>query len=145
MKRLLFLLIPILCIGAAPAETGSRFGYVDIFIDPKGQAVAAWQLEFSAEVGQISLVGIEASDHAAYAARPAYYDPAALAGSRIILANYSLDPKLPKSKFRVARVMVEIRGEGKPQYVTKLIAAADAGGKTVSVEVSLNEGSKAAP
>src|SRR5882757_1359149 len=125
MKRLLFLLIPLICLGAAPAEPSSRFTYVDVFIDPKGQPLAAWQFEFTAEVGQISLVGVEAGDHPAYAARPPYYDPAALAGNRIILANYSLDPSLPKSKLRVARVMLEIRGDAKPQYVTKLIAAAN--------------------
>jgi hypothetical protein len=71
--------------------------------------------------------------------RPPYYDPAALAGGRIILANYSLAADLPKGKFRAARLMLEVRGEVKPQYVAKVIAAADAEGKTISVNLSLVE------
>jgi hypothetical protein len=137
MKRLLFLLLPLLCLGAA--EPASRFTYVDVIIDPQGQPLAAYQFEFTAELGQISLVGVEASDHPAYLKHPAYYDPAALSGSRIILADYSLDPHLPKGKFRAVRLMLEIRGDVKPQYVTKIIAAANADGKTIPVELSLVE------
>ena len=116
-----------------------RIEPIDVFIDPKGQPLAAWQFEFTAEVGQISLVGVEASDHPAYAVRPPYYDPAALAGKRIILANYSLDANPPKTKLRVARLMLEIWSDARPQYVTKLIAAANADGKTIPVELSLVE------
>jgi hypothetical protein len=135
MKRLL-LLLPLLCLAAAPGDS-SRFTYVDVMIDPKGQSLAAWQVEFTAEVGGISLVGVEAGDHPAYAARPPYYDPAALAGRRILLADYSLAANLPQAKFRAARLMLEIRGDAKPQYVTKLIAAANADGKTIPAELSL--------
>lgn len=138
MKPLLFLLLTALCLGAAPS-TPSRFTYIDIMIDPKGQPLAAWQLEFSAEVGQISLVGVEAGDHPAYAAKPPYYDPAALAGHRIILGDFSLADTLPKTKTRVARLMLEIRGDTKPKYVTKLIAAANPDGKTIPVDLSIVE------
>jgi hypothetical protein len=140
MKRLFFVL-PLLCLAAAPGDRApaSRFTYVDLMIDPKGQPLAAWQLEFTAEVGQISLVGVEAGEAPAYAKRPPYYDPAALAGNRIILGDYSLDPNLPKAKTRIARLMLEIRGDAKPQYVTKLMAAANADGKTIPVELSIVE------
>jgi hypothetical protein len=140
MKRLLFLL-PLLCLAASPTQPSahSRFTYVDIMIDPKGQPLAAWQLEFSAELGQISLVGVEAGDHPAYAAKPPYYDPAALAGHRIILGDFSLAPDLPKTKTRVARLMLEIKGDTQPQYVTKLIAAANPDGKTIPVDLSIVE------
>ncbi|MDB5321572.1 MAG: hypothetical protein JWN40_3203 [Phycisphaerales bacterium] len=142
MKRLLVLL-PLLCLAAAPGEApplqASRFTYVDVMIDPKGQPLAAWQFEFAAEVGTISLVGVEAGDAPAYGKRPPYYDPAALAGHRIIVGDYSLDPNLPKIRTRVARLMLEVRGDAKPQYVTKLMAAANADGKTIPVELSLVE------
>jgi hypothetical protein len=137
MKRLFFLLIPLLCLGAA--NPSSRFTYVDVFIDPKGKPLAAWQFEFAAEVGEISLVGVEGGDSPAFAERPPYYDPAALAGRRIVLANYSVAADLPKGKVRVARLMLEVRGDAKPQYVTKLIAAADADGKTIAVDLSVVE------
>ncbi|MEZ0267217.1 MAG: hypothetical protein ACAI43_20985, partial [Phycisphaerae bacterium] len=88
----------------------ARFTYVDITIDPAGKPLAAWQVEFAAEVGAVSLVGIEAGDHPAYAKRPPFYDPAALAGRRVIVGDYSLDKTLPAARTRVARLMLEIRG-----------------------------------
>ena len=143
-RRLLVLLIPFLC-GLAPAPdaptppSASRFASVDILIDPKGRPLAAYQFQFTAEIGTISLVGVEAGEHPAYAARPPYYDPAALAGHRIIVADYSLAPDLPKTKTRVARLMLEVRGAAKPRYVTKLLAAADADGKSVLADLSISE------
>jgi hypothetical protein len=139
MKPFLLLLTPLLCLAAAPGDPApaSRFTYVYIMIDPKGQPLAAYQLEFAAEVGQISLVGVEAGEHPAYAKRAPYYDPAALAGHRIIVGDYSLDANLPKTKARIARLMLEIRGDAKPQYITKLIAAANADGKSINAEISV--------
>src|SRR4051812_33346694 len=107
MTRLLLTLLPLLCLAAAeppappagpsppppppplspapadppaPPAGPSRFTAVDLFIDPKGQPLAAYQLEFAAETSQISLVGIEAGESGPFAKRPPYYDPAALAG-----------------------------------------------------------------
>jgi hypothetical protein len=139
VKRLLVLLA-LVSLGAAPLDRpagGSLFASVDILIDPKGHTLAAYQIEFAAEVGQVSLVGIEAGEPGPYAARPPYYDPAALAGNRVIVGDYSLAPDLPKTRTRVARLMLEIRGEAKPQYVVKLMAAADADGKAFAAEASV--------
>ena len=140
MTRLLLALCPLLCLAAAEpaAPSGpSRFAAVDVFIDPRGQPLAAYQLEFTAETGQISLVGVEAGESGAYAKRPPYYDPAALAGHRIILGDYTLDPAAPKTKTRVARLMLEVRGDAQPQYVTKLMTAANPDGKPIAAEISL--------
>jgi hypothetical protein len=138
MKRILCLLAIVLCIGAAPLQqTGSRFVAVDILIDPNGQPLAAWQIEFAAETGQVSLVGVETGDHPAYNARPPYYDPAALAGNRVIIGDYSLAGELPRKSFRAARLMLEIRGDAQPQYATKVMAAANPDGKSVPVTVTV--------
>jgi len=115
---------------AAPANE-SRFTYVDLTIDPAGKPLAAWQIEFAAEAGTVSLVGIEAGEHPAYAKRPAFYDPAALTGRRVIVGDYSLEKTLPAAPTRVARLMLEIRGPAAPQYVAKLTAAADPDGKPI--------------
>ena len=123
----------------ARANPKSRFTHVDLYIDPKGASLAAWQIEFAAETGDISLVGVEAGEHAAFAKKPPYYDPAALAGKRIILADFTLDPAVPNQKTRVARLMLEVKGEAKPQYATKLITAANAEGKKMPAEVTLAE------
>src|SRR3954463_10057929 len=141
MTRLLLALIPLLCLAAAdpaaPPAGPSRFTAVDVFIDPKGQPLAAYQIEFAAETGRISLVGVEAGEGGPYAKRPPYYDPAALAGHRIILGDYTLDPAAPKTKTRVARLMLELRGDTAPQYVTKLMTAADPNGQPIAGDISL--------
>jgi hypothetical protein len=140
MRFLFAALIPLLCLAAVVAQDQppqTRFAAVDVVVDPKGQPLAAWQIEFTAEPGEISLVGVEAGEHPAYAARPPYYDPAALAGRRIILADYSLAKDLPNTPARVARVMLEIRGPQPPQYVAKVMAAADPSGKPIPATVTL--------
>ena len=115
----------------------SRFTHVDLYIDPKGQPLAAWQLEFAAETGDVSLVGVEAGEHPAFAAKPPYYDPAALAGKRIILADFTLEPQVAKQKTRVARLMLEVKGDTAPHYATKLITAADSQGKRIAAELTV--------
>ncbi|HEY7118686.1 MAG TPA: hypothetical protein VH475_19000 [Tepidisphaeraceae bacterium] len=145
MNRFLLAILPLVCLAAGPVDApapSSRFAAIDVMIDPKGQPLAAWQIEFAAETGQVSLVGVESGEPGAYAKRPPYYDPAALAGNRIILGDYSLDPAIPKTKIRVARLMLEIRGAAKPQYVTKLITAADPDGKAIPANVSVNDASQ---
>jgi len=140
MTRLLLALCPLLCLAAADpaAPSGpSRFAAVDVFIDPKGQPLAAYQLEFAAETGRISLVGVEAGESGPYAKRPPYYDPAALAGHRIILGDYTLDPAAPNTRTRVARLMLELRGDAPPQYVTPLMTAADPNGHLIAAEISV--------
>jgi len=123
---------------AAAAEVGEvRFTYVDVIIDSKGQNLAAWQVEVAAEMGDVSLVGVEAGEHAAYAKRPAYYDPAALKGRRMIVGDFSLDAQLPKGRTRVCRLMLELKGAVKPAYAAKVMAAADAEGKQIDVLVEI--------
>ena len=144
MTRLVLALLPLLCVAAAdpgpPAgPPASRFAAVDVFIDPKGQPLAAYQVEFAAEPGHISLVGVEAGEGGPYAKRPPYYDPAALTGHRIILGDYTLDPAAPKMRTRVARLMLEIRGNAQPQYVAKLMTAATPGGNPIAAEVTTVE------
>lgn len=125
-------------IGADLPATGDiRFTYVDIMLDPKGQSLAAWQVEVAAEVGEVSLVGVETGEHPAYAKRPAYYDPAALKGRRMIVGDFSLDANLPKAKTRVCRLMLEIKGAAKPVYAAKVMAAADSEGRKLDVMVEV--------
>lgn len=143
--RLLPICVAILCLTTLAADRPSRFASVDIEIDPKGKPLAAWQIEFAAETGQVTLVGVENGDHPAYIARPPYYDPAALAGNRILLADFTLNPNPPKQKFRAARLMLEIKGDLEPQFVTKLIAAADDQAKPIEAHVTTKSGTGGPP
>jgi hypothetical protein len=123
----------------AKPQTSSKFTHVDLYLDPKGAPLAAWQLEFTAEMGNVSLVGIETGDHSAYSSKPPYYDPAALAGNRILLADFTLDPNPPKEKTRIARLMLEVKGDAVPQYATKLITAANSEGNRITADLTLME------
>jgi len=125
------LLVPVtLASQTLPATRSVRFTTVDVRIDPHGQSLAAYQVEFIAPP-QVKLVGIEGGDHAAFK-DPPYYDPAALTQSRVILAAFNTGSDLPKAAFRVARlhVQVESSSEQTPAWTVKLIVASSADGTT---------------
>jgi len=133
-----------------PFASEVRFQTVDVALDPKGQPLAAYQLEFvadpSARSGQaaarVKLVGVEGGDHAAFR-EPPYYDPAALSRHRVILAAFSTSADLPKSATRVARLHVQISGDGQPEWSAKLIvASSDKTSIPADVRVSAAEGAK---
>jgi hypothetical protein len=126
---------------AAPVAS-SRFSYVDVYLDAKAESLAAWQLEFTAEKGHATVVGIEGGEHPAFAKNPPYYDPAAMGQNRVILAAFSTDNDLPKGKARIARIHLMIEGEP-PKYAAKLVVAANSAGKTISgAGLSLSEGAR---
>ena len=116
-----------------------RFGSVEIFVDPRGSALAAYQLEFVADPARVALVGIEGGEHVSFR-QPPYYDPAALNRNRVILAAFSTNSDLPTSRTRVATLHVRISGDQTPTYSTRLITAADPQGRPIAADVSVSEG-----
>lgn len=148
MKRLATAILVLLLAsfgGAQPAATttssGLRFQGVDVTIDPKGQPLAAYQVEFVADASRVKLVGVEGGDHAAYR-EPPYYDPAALNRNRVIVAAFSTSADLPKAATRVARLHVQVSGDGQPQWTAKLIVASSDKSDSIPADVSLAEGAK---
>jgi hypothetical protein len=142
MKRgLMALILSLTCLSFAGAQTkpdapasAIRFTYVDVELDPQGHALGAYQFEFASETKGVTVVGIEAGQHPAFARTPPYYDPAALKNNRVILAEFSTDSDLPRTKSIVARLDLMLEGEAaakEPQYALKLQVAADAEGKTI--------------
>jgi hypothetical protein len=131
----------------APDATSSHFTAVDIFLDPKGSRLAAYQLEFLADPARVKLVGVEGGENAAFK-EPPYYDPAALSHSRIILAalNPAAAGHLPAGRSRVARLHLEITGNAsapRPEFSAKLIVAASPDEKPIpsaAVSVAESEG-----
>jgi len=115
-----------------------RFTYVDLYLDSGEHDVAAWQIEFAAETGDVALVGVEGGDHPAFKAPP-LYDPAALNGKRIIVAAYSLDEELPAGRTRVARLHLQVTGDTS-QFVSKLQAASDREGERIGGTVDVRRG-----
>jgi hypothetical protein len=126
---------------AAPTTAAVHFQSVDINIDPKGQSLAAYQLEFIADAGRVKLVGVEGGDHAAFR-EPPYYDPAALTQHRVVLAAFNTSADLPKAPTRVARLHLQISGASNPDWSAKLIVASSDKSDSIPATVSVSEGAK---
>ena len=146
MRRLLTigLMVVGLAVAAGAEDTAKeaprvRFAPLDVYIDANGAALAAYQFELVAEAGQVAIVGIEGGEHAAFKEAP-YYDPAALARDRVIIAAFSTDRILPRGRTRVARVHLQITGEVAPEYSIKLIVAASGDGKEIPATVTFEQG-----
>lgn len=120
-----------------PERDTVRFETVDVFVDAGSTGLAAWQIEVTPRArdgAKVTLVGIEGGDHAAFA-KPAYYDPAALApagGGRVILAAYSTGKDVPTGRTRVARLHVMVEGGvGGAEFNVNLKVAADSEGRAI--------------
>jgi hypothetical protein len=118
---------------AAPA---TRFVALDVFIDPAGTPLAAYQFELKAKGGQAKLVGIEGGEHAAFRRAP-YYDTTANVNDRVVIAAFDTGDDLPAAHTRVARVMLAVTGS--PTYAADLQVAASADGKPVNATISVSE------
>ena len=122
---------------AVPAA--ARFEAVDVYVDSGQSALAAYQFELTVASGNATIVGVEGGEHAAFASAP-YYDPAALAGGRIIISALSTGSELPAGRTRVARV--HMRVEGTAEYGAALTVAGDAAGQAIEAGIE-TEGAQA--
>lgn len=118
-----------------------RFEAVDVYADAGDAPLAAYQFEMAAEVGEVKIVGVEGGEHPAFADAP-YYDPAALAHHRIIIAAFNTGEDLPAGRTRVARVHFQVLGDAEPEYVVQLDTAASADGGPLTIELTLERGAE---
>ena len=125
----------------AAGTTGFRFGHADVYIDAGSEALAAYQCEIKATAGDVTLVGIEGGEHAAFK-QPPYYDPKALGQQRIILGAFNTGADLPRGRTRVARLMIRVAGPTAPGFGVKLEAAASPDGKSIPATISVSEGAE---
>jgi hypothetical protein len=132
-----------------PAKAGAVFTSVDVYVDSGDTGLAAYQVEFVGEVdgGHVKLVGIEGSGGAAGSvfATPPAYDPAALAGNRVVIADFTTaaEGDLPRGSTRVARLHLMVEspgGAGRPVYRVVLVAAGSAVGAHIKATASVVEG-----
>ena len=125
---------------SGPTITGASFTYVDVFVDPQGSPLAAYQFELRATGSDVKLVGVEGGEHAAFA-KPPYYDTKALLNDRIVVAAFNTGSDLPSDKTRVARLMVRTNGPAVPKYDVKLQVAASGDAKPIAhAHVAISEG-----
>ena len=119
-------LVLVLGLAALIPAQETRFVTIEVYAQTDGTPLAAWQIEI---VSNAKIVGVEGVD------QPPHYDPAALEGGRIILAQFSLAPNPPAGRVFVARVhMME---SGRTDYVAKLMAAASPGGERIAPRIDL--------
>jgi hypothetical protein len=115
----------------------ARFIAVDLFIDPRGEPLGAYQVEISDPDGIAEIVGIEGGEHPAYS-EPPFYDPAALrSGHRIVLAAFSTSPQLPRSDTRVASIHLRVAGDRDPELALVLEVALAASGAPIQASAHL--------
>jgi len=114
---------------------GVRFAAYEVFVDSGAEPLAAWQLEIRAAKGDVKITGIEGGEHAAFR-QPPHHDPKAIQRERVKLAAFSTAAadRLPKGRTRVATVHVQVSGRVQPEFTVKVEAAANAGGKKISME-----------
>ena len=117
-----------------------RFAPLHVYLDSAGNGLAAFQFELKATAGQVKIVGVEGGSHEAFSKTPPYYDPAALANNRIIIAAFSTQPNLPRGRTRIATLHLQILGDAEPQYELTLTVAADADGEKIPAKVSFEKG-----
>ena len=116
-----------------------RFAPLHIYLDSGNKSLAAYQFELKASAGQIKIVGVEGGQHKAFDEAP-YYDPAALANDRIIIAAFNISSELPKGLTRIATIHLQIIGDSEPDYELKLTVAADADANEIPAKISFEKG-----
>jgi hypothetical protein len=124
---------------AASDDTNVRFAPLHVTIDPAGQTMAAYQFELKAVRGQVKIVGVEGGEHAAFTAAP-FYDPAALAQDRIIIAAYNTGDNLPNTKIRVATIHLQIVSQIEPEYEIQLMVASNLEGTPIEASIACEKG-----
>jgi hypothetical protein len=120
-------------------RTSVRFAPLHIYLDSGNRPLAAFQFELKAAAGQIKIVGVEGGQHEAFKEAP-YYDPAALANDRIIIAAFNTGQDLPKGRTRIATIHLQIIGDAEPEYELMLTVAADADGEEIPAKISFEKG-----
>ena len=120
-------------------EPAVRFAPLHIYLDSGDKPLAAYQFELKAAAGQIEIVGVEGGEHEAFSEAP-YYDPAALAQDRIIIAAFTTGRNLPAGRTRIATVHLQIKGDVEPAYELNLIVAGDADGEEIPAELTFEKG-----
>lgn len=150
MKKLMVIMLISTCLAVSvpaqqseqensPAQPAVRFAPLHIYLDSGDKPLAAFQFELKAVAGQIKIVGVEGGEHAAFV-EPPYYDPAALANDRIIIAAFNTGSDLPKGRTRITTIHLQIIGDIEPEYELKLAVAASADGKQIPAKITFEKG-----
>lgn len=150
MKKLMVIILISIClVVSVPAQQSGqenpsvqpavRFAPLHIYLDSGDKPLAAFQFELKAVAGQIKIVGVESGEHTAFK-EPPYYDPAALANDRIIIAAFNTGSDLPTGRTRITTIHLQIIGDIEPEYELDLTVTADADGDRTPAKITFEKG-----
>ena len=125
--------------GATTELHQPTFQTLEIYLDPQGSPLGAYQFELTEAHGRMTVVGLENGEHPAFA-QPPFYDHAAVSSGRadrVIAAAYSLRPaaSLPTGRTRVCTVHVQLTGAGEPEFELSLVVAGNAEGRPIPATI----------
>lgn len=123
---------------SSATDGGVRFAPVEIVLDVD-EPVAAYQVELVVTSGEATIVGVEGGEAPGFRGAP-YYDPAALAGGRIVIGAFSTEQILSRGRHRVAAVHLREAGDAPAEYELRLVAAATADGRRATAQPTLEPG-----
>lgn len=138
-----FLGIAFACLSMLAPSAAAEFAVYDVFLEPHGEPMAAYQLKISDQNSAVKILSVEGGEHKSYQ-NPPFFDPKAIQQNVIKLAAFATDPAdaLPKRKTRVAALHVEINDDLKPRLVVAIEAAARPGGSRIFIEATLSKREK---
>lgn len=110
------------------------FKTVDVSVESKKNALAAYQIDIRYDKKKIKIVGLEGGSDGFN--NPPFYDRTGLEGGRIIIAAFiDNDTHAKKGMTRVARLHLQTKGCPPYELKTEPMAAAKPGGKEIPVKI----------
>ena len=118
------------------------FTTLQLWLDTGDRSLAAYQLEAIATAGDVKIVGIEGADPGTVFNEPPYYDQSAMQGERVIIADFSTAAidDLPRGRFRIATIHLQVTGDIEPVFETNLTVAATVGGEAIDAQLTTTLG-----
>lgn len=115
----------------------ARFVTADVIVQSP-RPLAAWRVELKSAGGNAQIVGVEGGAQKQAYRDPPYYDPAALAHSRIILGSFSTEKEPPQGEVHVARVHLRLTGDSDISAIAIEAVGTDLKPIAVRADVRLN-------
>jgi hypothetical protein len=136
MKNCLMLLVASLFTLTLSAQT--RFEVYDLYINPQGGPLAAYQVKIQADRKQVKIISVEGGEHSAFKEAP-FFDPLAIQKETIKLAAFSTATAndLPRGRTRVATIHIQLNGTKEPKFKLTLQAAATVAGRPIDATIRL--------
>src|SRR5688572_4302910 len=120
------------------ASRAAEFAVYDIYLEPHGEPLAAYQLKIWDKNAAIKIISVEGGEHRAFQKAP-FFDPKAIQRDIIKLAAFDARKSgdLPTHRTRVASLHVEIGPGLNPNLSIMIEAAARPGGTKIFPQATI--------